>query len=74
MTEYAVGDKVRITATTSLRLGQVGEVVSVCTDDLYELGVSFDSCKQGLIFAFMSYQVELVRALVSAPRTVTVVV
>lgn len=74
MTEYAVDDVVRVCPDAAPHTGQCGVVVRVLPQWKHSLSIEFDCGDHYEVLAYAPAEVELVRAEVSAPRVVTVVV
>lgn len=74
MSEYAVGDKVRIAPDAPRYAGHVGTVKWVLRDETLGLVVEVMFNEIGVRVLYYAAQLELVQARISAPRVVTVVV
>jgi hypothetical protein len=73
MTEFAEGDKVRINPDAPRYAGHEGTVKWVLRDETLGLVVEVMFNQLGVRVLYYAAQLELVRAVVAAPRVVTVV-
>ena len=74
MTEYAAGDEVRVKSGRAPDGFELGKVVFVSAGLRYSLWVAVGQLGFESVMGYRPDEVELVRAEISAPRVVTVVV
>lgn len=74
MSKFAVGDRVRVVAEDEPHTGRVGVVVSVIEGYRLPLGVEIDCGDHYEVVGYADTEVALVRAVITAPRVVTVVI
>jgi len=72
MTEYAVGDQVRVTREGDPNEGRVGEVTAVVPSITLSLELTIERNGLPVLFAYSPDEVELVRADLPPGRTLTV--
>lgn len=74
MSEYAVGDRVRVACSRAPQGYEEGTVVFISDGLRYSLWVAAGAPRYESVMGYRPDEVQLVSAVISAPRTVTVVI